>query len=162
VKHLTGLSLIIGLLGLPIPAQAQVLTLEAADCALGMIVFKASAVTGLNLTVTPEMLPTWRSYLAYAYPMLPDRYSIANACWELNNKATKWPRMAQVEREMWQNTWAASLPQDLALIEPLFPAAAQQLLSALNQRAAEQIAARNPDQSAIGDILRRWCGNRPC
>jgi len=37
MKRLAGLSLIIGLLSLPIPAQAQVLTQEAADCTLGVI-----------------------------------------------------------------------------------------------------------------------------
>ena len=71
MKRLAGLSLIIGLLSLPIPAQAQLLTQGAADCALDVIRFRAWAVTGLNLIVTPEMLPSWRNYLASRYPMLP-------------------------------------------------------------------------------------------
>jgi DNA-binding transcriptional regulator YbjK len=137
----------------------QALTQEAADCALDVIRFKAWAVTGRDLIVTPEMLPTWRYYLASRYPTLPDRYSVANACWELNNITARWPQMSQVERELWQNMWAASLPQSLALIEPVFPAGAQQLRAALQSRAAQQNAApcatRN-EAGAIAELQRRY------
>ena len=136
------------------PAQAQVLsygppvlTQEAADCALDVIRFKAWAVTGLDLIVTPEMLPIWRTYLANWYPMLPDRYSIANACWELNNVRAKWPQMPPVERELWQNLWATSLPPLLEFIEPVFPAGAQQLRAALQSRSAQQYAAPSATQN---------------
>lgn len=160
MKRLAGLSLIIGLLSLPIPAQAQVLTQEAADCALGVIRFRAWAVTGLDLIVTPEMLPSWRNYLANRYPMLPNRYSVANACWELNNVMAKWPQMPPVERELWQNIWATSLPQNLALIEPVFPAGAQQLRAALQLRAAQQNAAPsatpNTEAEALKELHRRY------
>jgi hypothetical protein len=65
-------------------------------------------------------------------------------CGEFDNniapKLTKWPQMPPVERELWQNMWATSLPQDIALIEPVFPAAAQQLRAALQSRAAKQSA----------------------
>jgi hypothetical protein len=165
VKHLTGLGLIIGLLGLPVPSQAQVLTSEATDCALAMIAFRASAVTGLNLIVPPETLPRWRGYLANRYPTLPDRYSVANACWGLNNVMTKWPQMPPVEHELWQNMWAASLPQDLAFIEPVFPAGAQQLRAALQRRTAQQwraapqnavpSATQNTEAEAIAELNRR-------
>ena len=152
MKRLAGLSLIIGSLSLAIPAQAQVLTQEAADCALDVIRFKAWAVTGLNPIDTPEMLPTWRYYLANRYPTLPDRYSVANACWELNNVTAKWPQMAPVERELWQNMWAASLPQSLALIGPVFPDGAQQLRAALQWRAAQQNAAPSAPQNEAGAL----------
>jgi hypothetical protein len=137
----------------------QALTQEAADCALDVIRFKAWAVTGRDLIVTPEMLPTWRYYLASRYPTLPDRYSVANACWELNNITARWPQMSQVERELWQNMWAASLPQSLALIEPVFPAGAQQLRAALQSRAAQQNAAPSatPNEAgAIAELQRRY------
>jgi len=141
-------------------AMEQVLTQEAADCALDVIRFKAWAVTGMDLIVTPEMLPIWRNYLASRYPMLPDRYSVANACWELNNLMTRWPQMAPVERELWQNMWATSLPQNLALIEPVFPAGAQQLRAALQLRAAQQNTApsvtENTEAGAIAELQRRY------
>src|ERR1700730_3907389 len=137
-----------------------VLTQEAADCGLEVIRFKAWAVTGLELIVTPEMLLNWRNYLAYRYPTLPDQYSIVNACWELNNITAKWPNMSQVERELWQNMWATSMPQNLALIEPVFPAGAQQLRAALQLRAAQQnpapSATQNTEAGAIAELQRRY------
>jgi hypothetical protein len=159
MKRLAGLSLIIGLLSLAIPAQAQVLTQGAADCALGVIRFRAWAVTGLNLIVTPEMLPSWRNYLARRYPTLADRYLVANACWELNNITAKWPQMPSVERELWQNMWATSLPQELAFIEPVFPTGALELRAALQLRAAQQnatlSATQNTEAEAIAELKRR-------
>jgi hypothetical protein len=163
MKRLAGLSLVIGLLSLPIPAQAQVLTVGAATCTLIVIRAKAWAVTGLDLTLTPEMAPGWLNYLANRYPLLPDRYSIANACGEFDNniapKLAKWPQMPPVERELWQNMWATSLPQDLALIAPVFPVAAQQLRAALQSRAAQQNAVPNATQdgeaAAIAELQRR-------
>ena len=160
MKRLAGLSLIIGLLSLPIPAQAQLLTQGVADCALDLIRFRAWAVTGLNLIVTPEMLPSWRNYLANRYPTLPDRYSVANACWELNNVTAKWPQMPPVERELWQNIWASSLPQNLAFIEPVFPASAQQVRAALQVRTALQnappSAPQNTETEALEELKRRY------
>jgi hypothetical protein len=112
------------------------------------------------LVITPEILPSWRNYLANRYPTLPDRYSVTNACWELNNVTAKWSRMPPVERELWQNMWATALPQDLALIEPVFPAGAQQLRAALQLRAAQQNAASratpNTEAGAIGELQRRY------
>src|SRR6266480_806544 len=118
MKRLACLSLIVGLLSLPSPAQAQVLTPEAVDCALNLILFRIFQVTGVNLAPPPEMRPGWRNYLINRYPTLPDRYSVANACVEWGNVWVKWPQISLFERELWLNTWAASLPQDLALIEP--------------------------------------------
>jgi hypothetical protein len=67
--------------------------------------------------------------------------------------------MPAVERELWQNTWATSLPQDIALIEPVFPTAAQQLRAALQSRAARQNAVPNATQdreaAAIAELQRR-------
>jgi hypothetical protein len=97
-----------------------------------------------ELIVTPEMLPTWRNYLANRYPMFPD--SIANSSWELNNSMAKWPQMASVERELYQNMWATSLPQDLAFIEPVFPAGVQDLRAALQSRAQRNAAPRGNTQ----------------
>lgn len=154
MKRLAGLSLIIGLLSLPIPAQAQLLTQGAADCALDVIRFRAWAVTGLNLIVTTEMLPSWRNYLASRYPMLPDRYSVANACWELNNVTAKWPQMPPVERELWQNIWATSLPQNLAFIEPVFPAGVQQVRAALQN--APSSAPQDTETKALEELKRRY------
>ncbi len=108
-----------------------------------MIRFRAWAVTGLDLIVTPEMLPSWRNYLANRYPMLPDRYSVANACWELNNVMAKWPQMPPVERELWQNIWATSLPQNLALIEPA-------------QQNAAPSATPNTEAEALKELHRRY------
>jgi hypothetical protein len=82
MKRLACLSLIVGLLSLPIPVQAQVLTPEAVDCAFNLIVFRIFQVTGVNLAPPPEMRPGWRNYLINRYPTLPDRYSVANACVE--------------------------------------------------------------------------------
>jgi hypothetical protein len=130
---------------------------EWADCALALIKFKAWAVTGLELIVTPEMLPTWRNYLANRYPMFPD--SIANSSWELNNSMAKWPQMASVERELYQNMWATSLPQDLAFIEPVFPAGVQDLRAALQSRAQRNAApgaTPNTEAGAIAELQRRY------
>ena len=154
MKRLAGLSLIIGLLSLPIPAQAQLLTQGAADCALDVIRFRAWAVTGLNLIVTPEMLPSWRNYLANRYPTLPDRSSVANACRELNDVTAKWPQMPPVERELWQNIWATSLPQDLAFIEPVVPAGAQQVRDALQN--APPNAPQSTETEALEELKRRY------
>jgi hypothetical protein len=110
-----------------------------------------------ELIVTPEMLPTWRNYLANRYPMFPD--SIANSSWELNNSMAKWPQMASVERELYQNMWATSLPQDLAFIEPVFPAGVQDLRAALQSRAQRNAApgaTPNTEAGAIAELQRRY------
>lgn len=156
MKRLAGLGLIIGLLSLPIPAQAQVFTAEIpADFALTMIWFRVWAVTGEDLgDINLQMIPAWRKYLANR----PDRYSFSNACWEVKNRAAKWTQMSRVERELWQNIWASSLPNDLALIEPVFPDAALQLRATLQTRAAQQNAAPTTplnSQEAIMEIQRR-------
>jgi len=170
MKRTAVLSLIIGLLSLPIPAQAQVLTVGAATCTLIVIRAKALLVAGLDLTLNePEMPPGWLNYLANRYPMLPDRYSIANACGEFDNnvapKLRNWAQMPPAERELWQNMWATSLPQDIALIEPVFPTAAQQLRAALQSRAAQQLraarqnavpnATQDREAAAIAELQRR-------
>jgi hypothetical protein len=126
---------------------------EWADSALALIKFKAWAVTGLELIVTPEKLPIWRNYLANSYPMFPD--SIANSSWELNNAMAKWPQMAWVERELYQNMWAISLPQDLAFIEPVFPAGVQDLRAALQSRAQQNAAASAKQNRDPGAELQR-------
>jgi hypothetical protein len=103
------------------------------------------------------MLPIWHNYLANRYPMLPD--SIANSSWELNNAMAKWPQMASVERELYQNMWATSLPQDLVFIEPVFPAGAQDLRAALQlraQRTAAPSATPNTEAGAIAELQRRY------
>jgi len=160
------LGIIAGLLSLSITAQAQVLPPGAADCTLNLISFKAWAVTGLNETIAPEMLPSWRNYVAYRYPTLPDRYSVANACWEYNNITTKWPGMAPVEREMWQNIWETSLPQDLDFIQPVFPYEAVDLRHGLLKRVAERLretpqtaapsGTQDNSQAALIELQRRY------
>jgi hypothetical protein len=158
MKRLACRSLIVGLLSLPIPVQAQVLTLAAVDCSLDLTVFKVYQVTGVDLAPSPEMLPGWRNHLINMYPTLPDRYSIANACSELGNLVAKWPQMPLVERELRVNIWAASLPQDLALMEPVYDRArqlrAELQLRAIQQRAAPS-ATPNTDAEAIAELKRQ-------
>jgi len=159
MKRLACLSLIVGLLNLPIPVQAQVLTPEAVDCALNLVVFRIFQVTGVNLAPPPQMIPSWRSYLINRYPTLADRYSVANACVELRNILVKWPQISSFERELWLNTWAASLPQDLALIEPV-SAGAQQLRAYLQSLAVQPPTAApsttpNTEAGAIAELQRR-------
>ena len=57
--------------------------------------------------------------------------------------------MPPVEREMWGHVWAASLPQLLQFIEPVFPAA-QQVLAGLQNAAPSAIQKSGP---AIGNGL---------
>ena len=159
MKRLACLSLIVGLLSLPIPVQAQVLTPEAVDCALNLVVIRIFQVTGVNLTPAPEMVPGWRNHLINRYPTLPDRYSVANACVELRNISVKWPQVSLYERELWLNTWAASLPQDLALIEPV-SAGARQLRAYLQSLAMQPPTAApstspNTEAEAIAELKRR-------
>ena len=157
MKRLACLSLVVGLLSLPVPAQA--LTPEAANCALTLTVFRVFQVTGVNLAPPPEMLPGWINYLINTYPALPDPYSVANACWELGNIGAKWPQMPPVERELWLNMWTASLPNDRALIEPV-SAGARQLRAALQSQAAQQNAAPSPtpnnEGAAIAELQRQY------
>jgi len=136
---------IAGLLGLTVAAQAQVPP-DAADCYLGLIGFKAEAVTGEVILVPTRMYPTWRSYFANWYTTLPDPYQAANACWELNNIAAKWPRMASVEREMWQKMWKTTRVQEIQFIEPVFPDAANALRIVYLRQLAEEL--REPPQTA--------------
>jgi hypothetical protein len=92
--------------------------------------------------------------------MLPDRYSVANACWELSNVTAKWPQMPPVERELWQNIWATSLPQNLAFIEPVFPAGVQQVRAALQVPAAlpnaPSSAPQDTETKALEELKRRY------
>src|SRR5262249_51453443 len=147
MKRLAGLSLIVGLLSLPIPARAQALTPQAADCALSLAVFRILQVTGVILAPPPETLSVWRDWLISRHPALPDPYLVANACSEVSSLPKNLAQMPPVERELWRNIWAASLPHDLALLEPLSPRA-QQLRVALQARAAQPNAAPAAQQSA--------------
>jgi len=160
MKRLAVLGLIIGLLSLPIPAQAQVLTTEIpADCALTMVWFRVWAVTGEDLgNINVQMIPVWRNYLANR----PDRYSFSNACWDVEHRAAKWTQMSPVEQELWQNIWASSLPNDLALIEPVFPDAALRLRATLQTSDAQQNATPTTPQNsqeATIEIQRRLQGS---
>jgi hypothetical protein len=125
------------------------------DCLLGLIRFKASAVTGLDLIVTPELQWQWNNYLSARYPYLTyfEQCSIANACRELATAEQRW-RMGQHERELHQNMWAASLQQELAFIEPVFPVGVAQLRAALQSRTARQNV---PSQSTQTE-LENWHG----
>jgi hypothetical protein len=135
------LSLVVGLLSLSVTAQAhaQALPPGAADCFLGLISFKAQAVTGKEMLVPIEMYPSWRYYFANTYTTLPDPYSAANACWELDNISAKWPRMSLVERETWQNMWETSLLQEINFIGHVFPDAAADLRYALARHIADRL-----------------------
>jgi len=106
-----------------------ILTLVAADCALDLIDFMAAVVRGVDLIeVTEEMRQIWRNYLSTYYPMLApaDRYWFANAPAALANVNMMWPQLPDFTRQMWQSTWAASLPAMLQFIEPVLRAAQQQ------------------------------------
>jgi|GEM_PF-3602187 len=105
------------------------LTQYAADCALGVIDFMAAVVRGVDLIdVTEEMRQIWRNYLAQYYPMLTpdDRVWFANAAATLAQINANWPQMPAYTREMWRQTWAATLPGILQFIEPVLQAARQQ------------------------------------
>ena len=105
------------------------LTQYAADCALGVIDFMAAVVRGVDMIdVTEEMRQIWRNYLAQYYPMLapPDRVWFANAPATLAQINASWPQMPDYAREMWRQTWAATLPPILQFIEPVLQAARQQ------------------------------------
>jgi hypothetical protein len=123
-----------------------VLTLGATDSAIYLIKFRAAAVTGVDvIEVTDETLQMWRTYLVTNYPMLADRYFFANAQTELATVIQKWPQMPQVERELSQHMWAASLPPLLQFIEPVFPAVRQ--LRAAPQSLAPRVR-NDPDPVA--------------
>src|SRR5262249_698355 len=55
-----------------------------------------------------------------------DRYWFANAPAMLANITAMWPQTPPPAREMWRQTWAASLPAILQFIEPVLRAAQQQ------------------------------------
>src|SRR5262245_30932757 len=106
-----------------------VLTQEAADCALGLVDFMAAVVRGVDLIdVTEEMRQIWRKHLATYYPMLTpaDRYWFANAPATLASINAMWPQTPPMAREMWRQSWAATLPPILQFIEPVLRAAQQQ------------------------------------
>ena len=63
MKSPAGLGLIIGLLTLSIPVQAQVLSQQAANCALNLAVFRIFQVTGVPLVPSEEEFTSWRNYL---------------------------------------------------------------------------------------------------
>ncbi len=105
------------------------LTQYAADCALGVIDFMAAVVRGVDLIdVTEEMRQIWRNYLAQYYPMLApaDRFWFANAPATLSQINAYWPQTPPYAREMWRQTWAATLPGILQFVEPVLQAARQQ------------------------------------
>jgi hypothetical protein len=106
-----------------------VLTQEAADCALGLVDFMAAVVRGVDLIdVTEEMRQIWRNHLVTYYPMLTpaDRYWFANAPATLASINAMWPQTPPMAREMWRQSWAATLPPILQFIEPVLRAAQQQ------------------------------------
>src|SRR5262249_53182419 len=105
------------------------LTVMAADCALDLIDFMAAVVRGVDLIdVTEPMREIWRNYLYNYYPMLmpPDRFWFANAPATLSQINMMWPQLAPMQREMWRQTWAMSLPATLQFLEPVLQAAHQQ------------------------------------
>jgi len=138
-RLLAGLSLIVGLFSLPVSAQAQVLTEQGAYCALNLALFRVLQVTGVFLGTGQDM-QVWVNTLINNYPRVPDPYLVANACEEVSRLPKNLARMPPEEHEAWRNTWAASLPHDLALLEPLSPDA-RQLHAYLQSLAAQQKAA---------------------
>ena len=138
-RLLAGLSLIVGLFSLPVSAQAQVLTEQGAYCALNLALFRVFQVTGVWVGTAQDM-QAWVNILINNYPRVPDPYLVANACEEVSRLPKNLARMPPEEHEAWRNTWAASLPHDLALLEPLSPDA-RQLHAYLQSLAAQQKAA---------------------
>jgi hypothetical protein len=103
------------------------LTVEAADCAIDVIDFMAAAVRGVDLIdVTPAVREAWRSYLASYYPMLSpqDRMWFATAPATRDAINVNWMQMPEMQRQMYRQAWAASLPGMLQFIEPVLHAAA--------------------------------------
>jgi len=102
------------------------LTQLAADCALDLIDFMAAVVRGVDtIHVTETMRELWYTHLANHYPMLPpmDRVWFANAAVSRANLNMAWPQMDPMTREMYRQSWAATLPATLQFIEPVLQAA---------------------------------------
>jgi hypothetical protein len=89
----------------------------------------AAVVRGVDLIdVTEEMRQIWRNHLAQYYPMLApaDRVWFASAPATLAQINAYWPQTPPYAREMWRQTWAATLPAILQFVEPVLQAARQQ------------------------------------
>jgi hypothetical protein len=125
MKHLASLSIVIGLLGLPIPAHAQGLSQQAAGCAINLSLFRIFQVTGVWVSSSNDDFANWSSYLINGYPALPEPYLVANACAEIEAIPQNWALIPEAERQKWRDQAAASVPHDLALLAPVSPRAAQ-------------------------------------
>ena len=125
MKRLASLSLVIGLLGLPIPVQAQGLSQQAANCAVNLSLFRIFQVTGVWVSSSDDDFANWSSYLINAYPTLPEPYLVANACAEIGAIPQNWALIPEAGRQKWRDNAAASVPHDLALLAPVSPRARQ-------------------------------------
>jgi hypothetical protein len=150
-RRLASLSFIVGLLSLPISAQAQGLPEQAAHCALNLALFRVFQVTGVWVGTGSGM--AWVNTLINNYPKVPDPYLVANACEEVSRLPKNLALMPPEEHEAWRNMWAASVPHDLALLAPM-SADARQLRADLQSRAAQQNAAPSttPNNSATNCV----------
>ena len=147
-RRLASLSFIVGLFSLPVSAQAQVLTEQGAYCALNLALFRVFQVTGVWVGTGSGM--AWVNTLINNYPKVPDPYLVANACEEVSRLPKNLARMPPEEHEVWRNTWAASVPHDLALLAPL-SADARQLRQSLaaQQNAAPRTTPNIPDTNCV-------------
>ena len=157
MKRLAGLSLVIGLLGLPIPVGAQGLSQQAANCAVNLALFRILQVTGVWVSSTEDDFSNWSNYLISRYPTLPDPYLVANACAEIERIPANWGLIPEVERQKWRNNAAASVPHDLELLAPVSPRA-RQLRLELEARANPQpppATRPNSEAEAIAELERQ-------
>lgn len=106
------------------------LTQEAADRSIDVIDFMAAAVRGVDLIdVTPTVQAAWRARLASYYPTLQlgDRYWFANAPYTYAAIASGWPQLPEMERNLYRQAWAVTLPGLLQFIDPALHAASDPL-----------------------------------
>jgi len=160
MKRIAVVSLVIGLLGAPLPAQAQqwapqppLLTQEAADCALGMIKLMAAEVRGADLIeVTQETRQLWHVHLANNYPYLvPEAQAwFANACATLDAAIKVTPQLDPMIRQRQRQIWASSVQPFLQFLQPV-------LLAAQQLRAAQQNAASaaTPNRDPVAELQRQ-------
>ncbi len=98
------------------------LTQEAADAALDVIHFIATAVWGVDaIEVTNVVRPLWRTHLASWFPSLPmeTQYWYANAPMTLASINSQWQLLNPWQRGALIQQWAVELPSMLWMLEPV-------------------------------------------
>jgi hypothetical protein len=142
------------------------LTLGAADAALDVIHFIATAVRGYDaIEVTNTVRPLWRSHLAMWYPQLPPetRLWYVNAPMALVQITNNWPYLDPWTRNALLQQWTMELPNMLWMLEPVLAQAhAQEMneatrakIAAMRQEASHAAPAAPPVGNPIAELNRR-------